>query len=76
MLRVLRTSEVVHVCKRSLSLQVLVGHPDYEVTKGSAVFEGKNLFDFEPEERSHLGLFLRYVECEALTVRVQGSNSI
>ena len=38
-----------------------MGHPDYEVTGGSATFKGENLFDFEPEERAHMGLFLRYV---------------
>lgn len=45
--------------KSTLS-KVLVGHPDYEVTNGSAVFKGKNLFEMEPEERSHLGLFLSF----------------
>lgn len=45
--------------KSTLS-KVLVGHPDYEVTSGSAVFKGKNLFEMEPEERSHAGLFLSF----------------
>lgn len=40
--------------------QVLVGHPDYEVTGGSATYKGQNLFDLEPEERSHLGLFMSF----------------
>lgn len=39
--------------------QVLVGHPDYEVTGGTAIYKGKNLFEFEAEERAHMGLFLR-----------------
>ena len=39
--------------------QVLVGHPDYEVTAGTATYKGLNLFDLAPEERSHAGLFLR-----------------
>lgn len=43
-----------------LCLQVLVGHPDYEVTGGSAVYKGQDLFEVEPEERSHMGLFLRW----------------
>jgi Fe-S cluster assembly ATP-binding protein len=34
---------------------VLVGHPDYEVTGGSATYKGKDLFELEPEERSHAG---------------------
>jgi Fe-S cluster assembly ATP-binding protein len=45
--------------KSTLS-KVLVGHPDYEVTGGSATYKGKNLFDLEPEERSHEGLFLSF----------------
>lgn len=45
--------------KSTLS-KVLVGHPDYEVIGGSATFKGKNLFELEPEERSHEGLFLSF----------------
>ena len=45
--------------KSTLS-KVLVGHPEYEVTSGSATYKGQPLFDLEPEQRSHLGLFLRY----------------
>lgn len=45
--------------KSTLS-KVLVGHPDYEVTGGTAMYKGKNLFDLEPEERSHEGLFLSF----------------
>jgi Fe-S cluster assembly ATPase SufC len=44
----------------ALWMQVLVGHPDYEVTGGTAIFKGENLFDKEPEERSHCGLFLSF----------------
>jgi Fe-S cluster assembly ATP-binding protein len=40
--------------------QVLVGHPDYEVTGGTAMFKGENLFEKVPEERSHAGLFLSF----------------
>ena len=45
--------------KSTLS-KVLVGHPDYEVTAGSATFKGRDLFSLEPEERSHAGLFLSF----------------
>lgn len=45
--------------KSTLS-KVLVGHPDYEVTAGSATYKGKDLFELEPEERSHQGLFLSF----------------
>lgn len=40
--------------------QVLVGHPDYEVTDGSVIFKGENLLEKEPEERSHAGLFMSF----------------
>ena len=45
--------------KSTLS-KVLVGHPDYEVTSGTATFKGLDLFELEPEERSHAGLFLSF----------------
>jgi Fe-S cluster assembly ATP-binding protein len=45
--------------KSTLS-KVLVGHPDYEVTEGTATFRGTNLFELEPEERSHNGLFMSF----------------
>ena len=37
-----------------------MGHPSYEVTDGEAFFKGKNILDLEPDERSHLGLFLAF----------------
>ena len=43
----------------SPAVQVLVGHPEYEVTAGRATYKGQNLFELEPEQRSHMGLFLR-----------------
>ncbi|KAL4423763.1 hypothetical protein ABPG75_001064 [Micractinium tetrahymenae] len=45
--------------KSTLS-KVLVGHPDYEVTGGSAAYKGVDLFELEPEQRSHMGLFLSF----------------
>jgi len=41
-------------------LQVLVGHPDYEVTGGSMMFKGENLLEMEPEDRSLAGLFMSF----------------
>ncbi len=51
---------------------MLVGHPGYEVTGGSATFKGKNLLDLEPEERSHAGLFLSFQS----PVEVPGVNNV
>ena len=45
--------------KSTLS-NVLVGHPAYEVTHGSVTFNGKNLLEMSPEDRSHEGLFLSF----------------
>lgn len=45
--------------KSTLS-SVLVGHPAYEVTGGSVLFEGEELLELEPEERAHRGIFLSF----------------
>ena len=39
---------------------VLVGNPLYEVTEGSASFNGKNLLEMKPEDRAHEGIFLSF----------------
>ena len=39
---------------------VLVGNPLYEVTAGSATFNGKDLLAMKPEDRAHEGLFLSF----------------
>lgn len=39
---------------------VLVGNPAFEVTKGSVTFEGADLLELSPEERSCAGLFLSF----------------
>ncbi len=38
----------------------LMGHPEYEVTAGQIIFNGEELLELEPDERSHLGLFLAF----------------
>ncbi|NDV80426.1 Fe-S cluster assembly ATPase SufC [Bacteroides sp. 51] len=45
--------------KSTLS-SVLVGNPAFEVTKGSVRFQGKDLLELSPEDRSHEGLFLSF----------------
>lgn len=39
---------------------VLAGREDYEVTGGTATFDGRDLFEMEPEERASAGLFLAF----------------
>jgi len=43
--------------KSTLS-SVLMGHPAYEVTKGSVTFGGEDILGLAPEERARLGMFL------------------
>ena len=45
---------------KSTLAQVLAGHPGYEVTGGSVTYQGKDLFDMEPEERAQAGVFLAF----------------
>src|SRR5579872_3146724 len=45
---------------KSTLARVLAGDPTYEVVEGEAWFEGQNIFDLDPEERAHLGLFMGF----------------
>lgn len=45
---------------KSTLASVLAGKPDYEVNSGEVLFEGKNLLDLSPEERSWAGVFLGF----------------
>jgi Fe-S cluster assembly ATP-binding protein len=45
---------------KSTLAKVIAGHPGYEVTKGSVVFEGKNILEMAPDERSRAGIFLAF----------------
>ena len=40
--------------------KVLAGHPAFEVTGGEVLFEGRNLFELEPDERARAGIFLGF----------------
>jgi Fe-S cluster assembly ATP-binding protein len=45
---------------KSTLAKVLAGHPAYEITSGKIVFQGRDLSELSPEERSHLGLFMSF----------------
>lgn len=45
---------------KSTLAQVLAGHPGFDVTGGSATYDGKDLLEMEPEERAQAGLFLAF----------------
>ena len=50
---------------------VLAGKPQYEVTEGSILFDGKKLLEMAPEERSWAGIFLSFqypVEIPGVTI--------
>ena len=56
--------------KSTLS-SVLTGKPDYEVTEGTATFDGKDLLAMAPEERSWAGIFMSFqypIEIPGVTI--------
>ena len=57
---------------KSTLAQVLAGREDYEVTGGSATFEGADLLAMAPEERARAGLFLGF----QYPVEIPGVNNV
>src|SRR5436190_4899739 len=45
---------------KSTLCQVLAGRETYEVTEGSVVYDGKDLFELSAEERAREGVFLAF----------------
>jgi len=45
---------------KSTLAKILAGDPAYEIENGEILFEGKNIIELDPEERSHLGLFISF----------------
>jgi Fe-S cluster assembly ATP-binding protein len=45
---------------KSTLAKVLAGHPDYEVTQGEVIYQGKNLLEIDPDERAREGVFLAF----------------
>jgi Fe-S cluster assembly ATP-binding protein len=45
---------------KSTLANVLLGNPLYEVTEGEILFNGENVLEMEPDERSRAGLFLAF----------------
>lgn len=45
--------------KSTLS-KIIAGHPSYEIISGDIFFQGNSILELEPEERSHLGIFLAF----------------
>jgi Fe-S cluster assembly ATP-binding protein len=57
---------------KSTLAQVLAGRADYEVTGGSATFEGQDLLTLPAEERARAGLFLGF----QYPVEIPGVNNV
>ena len=45
---------------KSTLAYALMGHPNYTVTEGEVWFKGQNILGLEPDQRSHLGMFLAF----------------
>ncbi len=45
---------------KSTLARALSGHPEYEVTGGEVLFEGKDLLEMDPDERAREGVFMAF----------------
>jgi Fe-S cluster assembly ATP-binding protein len=45
---------------KSTFSKVIAGHPAYQVLSGEILYKGQNIINFEPDQRSHLGIFLAF----------------
>jgi Fe-S cluster assembly ATP-binding protein len=45
---------------KSTLARALSGHPQYEVTRGQVLFEGKDLLAMDPDERAREGVFMAF----------------
>ncbi len=57
---------------KSTLANILAGKDGYQVTKGSVLYEDKNLLELSPEERARKGLFLAF----QYPVEIPGVNNI
>ena len=45
---------------KSTFSKVIAGHPAYNVSSGDILFKGSSILELDPEDRSHLGIFLAF----------------
>ena len=45
---------------KSTLTKVIAGHPDYEITGGDVLYNGKSIIEDEPEDRARAGIFLAF----------------
>ncbi|MBI4975734.1 Fe-S cluster assembly ATPase SufC [Candidatus Peregrinibacteria bacterium] len=56
---------------KSTLCNVLMGHPKYKATEGTAKLNGKNLLTLDPNERANLGVFMAFqhpIEIPGVTI--------
>ena len=45
---------------KSTFSKIVAGHPSYEILNGDILFNGESILSLEPDERSHMGIFLAF----------------
>ncbi|ACB77441.1 Fe-S cluster assembly ATPase SufC [Opitutus terrae] len=45
---------------KSTLAKAIAGHPDYTITSGDVVIDGKSILELEPDERARAGIFLAF----------------
>jgi Fe-S cluster assembly ATP-binding protein len=45
---------------KSTLAKAIAGHPDYKITSGEILLDGKSLLELEPDERARAGIFLAF----------------
>jgi Fe-S cluster assembly ATP-binding protein len=45
---------------KSTLANAIMGHPNFEVTEGEILFNGENIVEADPDERSRMGLFMAF----------------
>jgi Fe-S cluster assembly ATP-binding protein len=45
---------------KSTLANAIMGHPNFEVTKGQVIFDGKDITESDPDERARSGLFMAF----------------
>ncbi len=67
----IKTGEIAGIMGRNGSgkstlAKVIFGHPDYTVTSGDILVDGKSILDMPTDKRAHLGIFLGFQQPHAI----------
>lgn len=47
-------------CGKTTLSNIIMGHPEYKITKGKIIFNGKDITNLSPDKRAKLGIFLSF----------------